>query len=41
VLHWDDLEEKNSKKGKSALIQVSKKEAKFLVVDLEENDEND
>lgn len=41
VLHWDDLEEKNSKKGKSAIIQVSKKAHKFLVVDLEENDEND
>ncbi|CAG8782761.1 13428_t:CDS:1 [Racocetra fulgida] len=41
VLHWDDLEEKNSKKGKSTLLQVSKKEPKFLVVDLMENDEND
>ena len=41
VLNWDEIEEKNSKKGKCAFYQVSKKDNKFLVVDLISNEEND
>lgn len=40
--NWDNIEEKLSKKGQAVFYQVSKKDSKFLVLDLQDNPvEND
>ncbi|KLL04016.1 MAG: hypothetical protein MRERV_29c019, partial [Mycoplasmataceae bacterium RV_VA103A] len=41
VYHWNDIEKKQSKKGKCALYLVSKKDNKWVVVDLIKYEEND